>query len=88
MGTTEKLYNRFLKFPKDFSFLELKTLLKRFGYDESNKGRTSGSRVRFYNEEKKRPIDIHKPHDGIMKSYAMKQVYEELRDVDNVDIIY
>jgi hypothetical protein len=49
-------------------------LLLIFGYKKLNKGKTSGSRVIFKNEDK-RPIMIHKPHPGnIIKSYAMKQV--------------
>lgn len=55
-------------------------LLLIFGYKKSNKGKTSGSRVIFKNEDK-RPIMIHKPHPGnIIKSYAMKQVLNDLTD--------
>ena len=35
-----------------------------FGYVESNKGATSGSRVRFYNPENKASMMLHKPHPG------------------------
>lgn len=55
-------------------------LLLIFGYKKLNKGKTSGSRVIFKNEDK-RPIMIHKPHPGnIIKSYAMKQVLNDLTD--------
>ena len=64
--------------PSDFTFNEIQHLLRYFGYEKSNKGRTSGSRVVFKNG-KKRPIMLHKPHPGnIVKSYAMKQVFEDL----------
>ncbi|WP_240507876.1 type II toxin-antitoxin system HicA family toxin [Algoriphagus faecimaris] len=53
-------------------------LLKYFGFYEVKKGKTSGSRVRFENEEGV-PILLHKPHpSGIMKHYQMKQIKEIL----------
>ena len=52
--------------------------LKCFGYEKSNKGKTSGSRVVYKNKDK-RPIMLHKPHPGnIIKTYAMKQVLNDL----------
>ena len=79
MGTKEKLRERFLKMPLDFTFDEMQRLLEGYGYERSNKGKTSGSRLIFKNEDK-RPIMLHKPHPGnIVKGYAMKQVLEELR---------
>ena len=53
-------------------------LIERFGYEKSNKGKTSGSRVVYKNKDK-RPIMLHKPHPGdIIKTYAMKQVLNDL----------
>ena len=80
MGTKEKLRNRFLKMPSDFTFDEMQRLLEGYGYEKSNKGKTSGSRLIFKNGNK-RPIMLHKPHPGnIVKEYAMKQVLEDLRE--------
>jgi predicted RNA binding protein YcfA (HicA-like mRNA interferase family) len=80
MGTKEKLRDRFLKMPSDCTFSEMQHLLEGYGYERSDKGRTSGSRVIFKNGDK-RPIMLHKPHPGnIVKSYAMKQVYEYLKE--------
>ncbi len=80
MGTKEKLIERFKRLPNDFTFDEMEKLLAIFGYVKSNKGKTSGSRVVFKNEVK-RPIMLHKPHPGnIVKSYAMKQVLDDLMD--------
>lgn len=77
MGTKEKLRERFLS---DFTFDEMQRLLEGYGYERSNKGRTSGSRLIFKNGDK-RPIMLHKPHPGnIVKDYAMKQVLEDLRE--------
>lgn len=66
--------------PSDFTFDEMLRLLEGYGYEKSDKGRTSGSRVIFKNGDK-RPIMLHKPHPGnIVKLYAMKQVYYELKE--------
>lgn len=53
-------------------------LLGYFGFHEMKKGQTSGSRVRFINEEGV-SVTMHKPHPGgILKRYQMKQVKEVL----------
>ena len=80
MGSREKLRERFLKMPSDFTFDEMQRLLEGYGYERSNKGRTSGSRLIFKNRDN-RPIMLHKPHPGnIVKEYAMKQVLQDLRE--------
>lgn len=78
MGTKEKLIERIKKKPVDFTFDEAKRLLSLLGYDLSNKGKTSGSRVIFYKEGGV-PIMLHKPHPGnVLKCYAVKQLLETL----------
>lgn len=80
MGTKEKLIERFCLLPSDFTFEELERLLKIFGYEKQNKGKTSGSRV-IFKDQVGHPIMLHKPHPGnIIKNYALKQVFEELKD--------
>ena len=79
MTAKQKLIERFKSLPKDFTFDELLKLLNGFGYEVSNKGKTSGSRVRFVNVESKSIIDLHKPHPGyIVKLGALKDVYNKL----------
>ena len=85
MSTKEKLRERFLKMPSDFTFDEMQQLLEGYGYEKRNKGRTSGSRVIFKNANK-RPIMLHKPHPGnIVKRYAMQQVYEDLKEAGFIE---
>ena len=43
----EKLLARLKSNPKDFTFEEMETLLTTLGFEKSNKGKTSGSRVKF-----------------------------------------
>lgn len=51
------------------------------GYQESNKGKTSGSRVVFCRERDKAVIILHKPHLGnIVKKYAIRQLLETLKE--------
>ncbi|MEO0551692.1 MAG: type II toxin-antitoxin system HicA family toxin [Bacteroidota bacterium] len=78
MSKKEKLISRFLSMPSDFHYDEMVKLLGYFGFYEIKIGKTSGSRVKFENEEGV-PIMLHKPHPtGIMKKYQMKQVKEIL----------
>ncbi len=78
MTKTDKLKQRLMSCPKDFTWSELKKLLATFGYQESNVGKTSGSRVRFISD-KHPPIILHKPHPKPeMKEYQLKQIIELL----------
>lgn len=80
MSKKDKLVERLLRRPKDFHYDEAKTLLRCFGFEESNKGRTSGSRVEFVNGDKS--IMLHKPHpSGVLKSYMVKQLIETLKEL-------
>lgn len=81
-GNKRKTYRTFQVVTSNFTFEEMERLLSIFGYEKSNKGKTSGSRVIFKNGDK-RPIMIHKPHPGnLIKGYAMKQVLNDLMDAD------
>ncbi len=69
---------RFLTMPSDFHYAEVVKLLGYFDFDEVKKGKTSGSRVKFMNQEGV-PVMLHKPHpSGIMKQYQLKQIKEVL----------
>jgi len=85
MGRKDKLRERFLKLPSDFTFDEMQSLLIGYGYEKSDKGTTSGSRVIFKNGNK-RPVMLHKPHPGnIVKDYAMRQVYDDLKEAGFIE---
>jgi len=64
--------------PSDFHYDEMVKLLDYFGFKEVKKGKTSGSRVKFMNDENV-PLMMHKPHPtGILKKYQLKQIKEVL----------
>lgn len=80
MSKKDKLLQRLLASPKDFTWDELITLLLYLGFEELKKGKTGGSRRKFVDGEKN-VISLHKPHPGnIVKEYAIKQVIEYLRE--------
>lgn len=78
MGKKDKLINRLLKKPKDFTFDEMESLLLYFGY-ELKQGKT-GSGVKFIKEGSNEVINFHRPHpNGVLKQYVLNQVIEKLR---------
>lgn len=79
MGKIEKLIERLKSNPKDFTFEELETLLLALGFELSNKGRTSGSRVKFFKGSIF--IILHKPHQRKeLLAYQIKQIVEILSE--------
>jgi len=83
MSSHEKLLERFLTLPKDFTWDELKRLLNKYGYFQNNKGKTSGSRIAFENEISNIMLDLHKPHQkNILKPYQMKDVLDFLKRIE------
>ena len=83
MTKKDKLIERFLTLPKNFSYDEFVQLFKMFGFYEHKKGKTSGSRVSFVNDEKGLSYNAHKPHpSNVIKGYVMKQVLDFLLSND------
>ena len=80
MGQKEKLIERLLSIPKDFTFDEAEKLLGYFSYRKVNKGKTSGSRVMFTSEIHFAKIILHKPHPRKeLLEYQIKQIIDVLR---------
>ena len=85
MSKFDKLLARFLLKPKDFSYNELRKLLKNFSYDEFQKGKTSGSRVCFVHKESKHILQLHKPHPAnILKQYQIEQIIKVLTEQGDI----
>lgn len=78
MSKKDKLIDRLLKKPKDFTFDEMESLLSYFGY-QLKQSRT-GSGVKFIKDGNNEVINFHKPHpSGILKRYVLDQIIEKLR---------
>ncbi len=80
MSKKDKLLEKLLSRPKDFTYQEAKTLLNSLGFYEDNKGKTSGSRVVLKNQYKQK-IELHKPHPkNILKSYQIADIIKNLKE--------
>lgn len=78
MTKLEKLIDRFLSKPKDFTWDELLKLLASFGYRQASAGKTGGSRTKFVSDEYP-PIILHRPHPKpILKSYQLEVIIDLL----------
>ena len=78
MGKKEKLIERLLKKPKNFTFEEMVTLLSYLGYELKWGG--TGSGVKFVKDGSNEVINFHKSHpNGILKSYIINQIIDKLR---------
>jgi len=77
MGRKDKLIDKLLKKPKDFTFDEMTSLLSYFGYELKQGG--TGSGVKFIRDGSNEVINFHKPHpNGTLKRYVLEQVIEKL----------
>lgn len=80
MSKADKLLERLLSHPKDFTFDELVTLLGHFGYTEVRSGKTGGSRVAFIKDDNDY-IRLHKPHPRkILKPYQVNNLIQDLEE--------
>jgi hypothetical protein len=78
LSKKDKLRERFLSIPKDFTWAELVTVLNSYGFIE-RKG--LGSRRKFINENNV-IISLHEPHpQKIVKRYAIKEAIEALTNI-------
>ena len=81
MSRDEKLIKKLIKIPANFTYDEMITLLKNFGYTKDVSKRSSGSAVMFFNREINDKIMFHKPHpQKEMKKYILKMIVEKLRN--------
>lgn len=82
MSKFDKAKERIKLKPKDYTYTEAKSLLSQMGFVEYQKGKTSGSRVKFFRKEDQKIILLHKPHpDDVMKSGAVRDLLQYLSDL-------
>ena len=80
MSRHEKLREKLLRLPKNFTYDEMVTLLGGFGYIEEERKRSSGSSVMFYNKGLNDKIMFHRPHPGKeLKRYILEMIIEKLQ---------
>lgn len=82
MSKIDKAKERLLLLPKDYTYSEARYLLSQLGFQEFNKGKTSGSRVKYYRFSDQRIILLHKPHPGdVMSIGAIKDLASRLKEM-------
>ena len=82
MSKAEKARERLKQRPKDYTYTEARTLLAHMGFKEYQKGKTSGSRVKFYREKDQKVVLLHKPHPGdVMDRGAVSDLYDYLKAI-------
>ena len=75
MNRKDKLVKRFKTLPRDFTFDEVVSLFQSYGFELTNKGATSGSRIKFYNAADQNAYIMHKRHpSNIIKGYIMRDI--------------
>ena len=80
LSRKDKLIERLLSNPSDFTFDEVVTLLGHFGYTISKAGKTGGSRVSFADDEGDY-IRLHKPHPrNVLRQYQVSDVITALSE--------
>ncbi len=81
MGKKDKLIEKLKTNQKSFTFEEAASLLGYFGYQEDNKGKTSGSRVVFRKDSVSAKFALHKPHpQKELKEYQAKDLLKHLEE--------
>ena len=81
MSSLEKAKQELLKCSKNYTYDDAKALLRKLGFEEKSKGKTSGSRVMFYRESGQRIILIHKPHsENTMDTGSVKDLIKCLKE--------
>ena len=84
MSELEKLKERLKSLPKDFTYDEAKSLLTKLGFEESNKGKTFGSRVKFERQHNEN-ILLHKPHPkNILDPAFVKKLLSILKNFGDI----
>ena len=85
MSQLEKAISRLLTCPKDYTYSEAKFILEKLGFKEDNKGKTSGSRVKYQRDSDNKIIMLHKPHPNPeMKQYVVKNLIEFLKGIGEI----
>ncbi len=85
MSKLEKAKARIRSRPKDYTYSEAKALLSQLGFMEYTKGKTSGSRVKFYRAADQKMVLLHKPHPGDeMKPGALNDLADYLMEIGEI----
>ena len=81
MSKKDKLLQRILKQPKDFTINELDALLGAHNCAKLVSGKTSGSKIQYTHVPTGRDLCIHSPHpSNELKPYVIKLIIRYLKE--------
>ncbi len=80
MARQEKLLRDFRTCRGPFRWRDFKKLIEGLGYEEQPRGKTGGSRRKFYNSETDHMLFLDEPHDGEMGSGMVRRLRNELEE--------
>ena len=81
MSSFQKALDKLKSNPKAFTWKALARILSHFGFEEIKKGKTGGSRVKFYHKASGTLIVVHRPHNPeILKPYQVDDVLQKLKE--------
>lgn len=85
MSKTQKVIDRLLSYPKDFTWDEMIIVLNHLGYKKLPGGKTGGSRRKFA-DASGHLIILHEPHPAnLLKQYQLKEVIGKLRETGKLN---
>lgn len=81
MTSVERLAARLMACPRTFRFDDAVRVMAWCGFALDGKGKTSGSRIRFYRESDGRMLLMHVPHPGSeMRAAAVRTMAAFLKE--------
>ena len=84
MTRVQKLVDRLMSCPSTFEMRDLVKVMAFYGFLLDEKGRTSGSRIRFYRERDGRMLLLHAPHpSNSLKAGTIRNVVSFLRGLED-----
>lgn len=85
MSRREKLLERLMSRPDDFTSDELETVMLQCGCRKSSRGKTSGSAIAYIHVKSGRVFKAHSPHPAkVLKHYQVAAVIEFLQSVGEI----
>lgn len=80
MSRQEKLRSRLAAIPADFTWDELTSVLKGFGFDQKMGG---GGSARFFVKDGVHKVFLHEPHPkNIVKQCYLREIVKKLKDLE------
>ena len=80
MVRDHELKAEFLRATAVFPWRRFERLLGVLGYEQLPRGRTSGSRRKFFNRQTGYKIFVHEPYDGVMTRGLIRRLKNNLRE--------